>query len=145
MSRSKVRIAGAMLMIAISPLARAQEHNPSATLMLSGGAIGIGVGYTWSSGALDFQGQIYPFSIDGLSLGDVGAAHIEGVGEVYNLQNLDQFAGHYLAAGVGAAVAGGGSTVTMQNKNGVVIHLHSTEQGLNFNLSASGLSVRLTS
>jgi len=145
MSRLNCRIAIAALMIAFAPVALAQDHKPSATITLSGGAVAVGVGYTWGNGELQFQGKKYPFSIDGLSIVDVGAARIQGVGAVYYLKNPEQFAGNYVAAGLGVTVAGGGSVLTMQNQNGVVIHLHSTQQGLKFNLSADGISIRMKS
>ena len=145
MSRLNLRIAVAVLVIAVAPVAFAQDQKPSATMTLSGGAVAIGVGYTWGNGVLEFQGKKYPFSVDGLSIVDVGAASIQGVGDVFYLKNPEQFAGNYVAAGVGVTVAGGGSVLTMQNQNGVVIHLHTTQQGLKFILSANGVSIHMKS
>jgi hypothetical protein len=132
----------ASLIVAIAPFALAQDR-PDGKVTLSGGAIAAGIGYSWGNGTLDYQGKKYRFSIDGLSIVDVGASTIEGVGDVYNLKNPTQFAGNYVAAGVGATIAGGGSVVALENQNGVIIHLHTTQEGLRFNLSASGMSVRL--
>ena len=133
----------AALMFVVTPVALAQDSRPSGTLTMSGGAVAVGIGYTWGNGVLDFNGKKYRFSLNGLSVVDVGAASIEGSGEVYYLNDTKDFSGNYVAAGVGATIAGGGSILALENQNGVVIHLHSTQQGLKFNLSASGVSVRL--
>ena len=133
------------MMLVVGPMALAQDRVPSGKIAFSGGAVAIGVGYSWGSGTLDFKGKKYPFSMDGLSIVDVGAASIEGAGEVYNMTSPQQLAGNYVAAGAGATIAGGGSVVALQNQNGVVIHVHTTQQGLKFNLSASGVSIRMKS
>jgi hypothetical protein len=131
------------VMMLVAPVAVAQDQTPSGTITFSGGAIAIGVGYSWGGGILDFQGKKCRFSMDGLSIVDIGAASIEGTGEVYNLKRAQQFAGNYVAAGIGATIVGGGSLVALTNQNGVVIHVHSMQEGLKFNLSASGVSVEL--
>ncbi len=51
--------------------------------------------------------------------------------------------GQLTAASAGATVAGGGEVAAMQNQNGVVIKLRSTTQGLAFNLSVDGVSIKL--
>ncbi len=119
------------------------QSAPSATVTFSGGSVAAGVGYTWGSGTLTFQGQPYRFTVHGLSVADVGIAEIDGAGEVYNLKNTAAFAGTYFAAGAGATIAGGGSVGVLENQNGVIIHFHSTTAGLKFNLSASGISISL--
>jgi hypothetical protein len=139
------KIALVAFMLAAAPVALAQDHSPSGTIAFSGDAVGVGVGYSWGNGTLDFKGQKYPFAIDGVSVVDVGAASIEGSGDVYNMTSPQQLAGNYVAAGVGAAIAQGGSVVALQNENGVVIHVHTTQEGLRFNLSASGVSIRMKS
>ena len=137
------KIALTALLLAAAPMALAEDRNPDGTITFSGGGVAAGIGYTWGDGVLDFQGKKYRFSLDGVSIVDVGVASIEGAGEVYHLQKPEQFAGNYTAAGAGIAIAGGGSVIALENQNGVVIHLHSTQQGLKFNLSASGMSVHL--
>jgi hypothetical protein len=56
------------------------------------------------------------------------AAHLRK--QVYNLAKIEDFDGNYTAVSAGATVAGGGSATAMQNQNGVVIKMHSTNQGL---------------
>jgi hypothetical protein len=83
--------------------------------------------------------------ISGVSLVDVGAANISASGHVYNLKNLADFSGNYVAMTAGMTVAGGGSAAYLKNEHGVVIKLHSTDVGLRFNLSADGVKVKLAS
>jgi hypothetical protein len=133
-----------MAAIAIGQTALADERGADATITFSGGSIAAGVGYTWGNGVLHYNGQNYPFTVGGLSVVDVGASQIEGSGEVYNLRDLKSFSGNYVAAGVGATLAGGGSVAALENQNGVIVHFHSATQGLKLNLSANGISVSLT-
>jgi hypothetical protein len=43
------------------------------------------VGYTWGRGTLHYRGRDYPFSVNGLTLINVGAEKVEATAEVYNL------------------------------------------------------------
>src|SRR4051812_34403509 len=99
------KLALAVMILATGSMALAQDRSPSGTIAFSGGSVAVGFGYNWGSGTLDFKGKKYPFSMDGLSIVDVGVASIEGSGEVYNMTRLQQFAGNYVAAGVGATIA----------------------------------------
>ena len=132
-----------MIGLAIAPMASAKSPNAPARATFSGGAVAAGVGYTWGTGVVYFHGKSYPFKVNGLSVNDVGIDHIEGAAEIYNLQNIADFSGNYVAAGVGATFAGGGFVAALENQNGVIIHFHSTTQGLRLNLSANGVSIRL--
>ncbi len=132
-------IAGLTLAI-ITP---AFAEDRSADITFSGGSVAAGVGYTWGDGMLHFKGNEYPFMVHGLSVVDVGLVHIEGAGDVYNLQRVEDFSGNYVAAGAGATVAGGGSVAVLENQKGVRIFFHSTTQGLKLNLSSDGIAVSL--
>jgi outer membrane immunogenic protein len=67
---------------------------------------------------LTYQGKEYPFSVQGLSAGDIGASSAEAAGDVYGLKKLEDFNG-YTSTSAGAAVGGGGGAATMRNQNGV--------------------------
>lgn len=116
---------------------------PDATIVFSGDSVAAGVGYTWGKGELTYQGKVYPFRISGLSVVDIGLSHINGTGTVYNLKNVADISGTFVAAGAGATVAGGGSVAVLENQNGVIVHFHSTTAGLKLNLSTSGIVVKL--
>ena len=139
------RIRTTLIVAALSAgmMAAAVAEDRSADITFSGTGIAAGVGYTWGDGTLHFKGANYRFALDGLSVVDVGVAHIDGAGDVYNLQRLEDFSGTYVAATAGATVAGGGALVALENQKGVRILLHSTTQGLKLSLSADGVHVAL--
>ena len=102
-----------------------------------------GAGVSWGDGALTFQGKDYPFSVSELSLLDLGASSVNGTGKVYNLNNLADFSGNYVATQATFAVAGGGGELTMTNSKGVVIALTSQESGTQLTAGPAGISLKL--
>jgi hypothetical protein len=116
---------------------------PDATVELSGGAVAAGIGYQWGHGDVVYQGQKHHFSLSGLSIVDVGIANITASGVVYNLHNLQDLNGNYVAGTAGLTIAGGGEADYLKNENGVVIKLLGTSKGLRFNLSANGMKIQL--
>ena len=132
----------AVLTLGLS-VAHAEDKAPDATLKLSAGSVAAGVGISWGSGTLTYNGKDYPISVTGLSVGDVGITKIEASGKVYNLKNVDDFNGNYTAGAVGAAVAGGASITGMKNQNGVSIELVATTQGVKFTLGGGGVDMKI--
>jgi hypothetical protein len=118
-------------------------EQPDATVDLTGGSFALGVGYIWGDGALKYQGAERAFKFSGVSVVDVGGAHINATGDVYHLQNLQDFSGRYTIASAGVTVAGGGSVAVLRNEHGVVIKLHSATRGLRFNLASEGVNIKL--
>ena len=116
---------------------------PDGTVNLTGGSVAVGIGYVWGSGELSYQGTKHKFKLSGISVVDVGAAHITATGNVYNLKSLNDFNGNYATLSAGVTVAGGGSAAVLRNDHGVVIKIISTTQGLQFNLSANGIDIKL--
>jgi len=131
---------GTMLLLALAVHA---AETPDARVKLTGKALSAGVGYSWGSGVLTYQGKDYPFSVSGLSAGNIGASSATLAGDVYNLKNLDDFNGNYTSAGAGATVAGGAGGMTMKNQNGVVMNVAGTTKGLSFKLGVDGVKVQL--
>jgi hypothetical protein len=126
-----------------SSAASGTDDRPDATVDLNGGSFALGVGYVWGKGDLNYQGTKHKFKLSGVSVVDVGGAHITASGDVYHLSKLQDFNGNYTAATAGLTVAGGGSVAVLRNEHGVVIKLHSTTEGLRFNLSADGIGIKL--
>lgn len=116
---------------------------PDATVDLTGGSVAVGVGYVWANGDLVYKGEKHKFKVRGVSVVDVGAAHLAASGVVYNLKQLDDFAGSYSAVSAGATVGAGGSAALLQNEHGVMIRLLSQTSGLRFNLAGNGIHVTL--
>ena len=116
---------------------------PDATVELSGGAVAAGIGYQWGHGDIVYQGQKHRFSLSGLSIVDVGIANISASGLIYNLHNLQDLNGNFVAATAGLTVAGGGEADYLRNEKGVVIKLLATSKGLRFNLAANGVKIQV--
>jgi hypothetical protein len=116
---------------------------PPPFVSLESTSIAAGVGFSWGGGTLTFEGRPHSFSAKGLTLGGLGASTASGIGDVSNLERLDDFEGTYVAVGAGAAAGAGASAVTMRNEHGVVITLRSDLQGAQLNLGAEGVSIAL--
>jgi hypothetical protein len=130
----------AVLLLAVSP-SSGQDRRATVNIDLTG--VGAGLGVSWGSGTLRFEGKAYPFSIQGLRVGDVGISTMRAVGTVYNLKNVADFSGNYAAVGAGLSVAGGMSGVTMQNQRGVIIDLYAVQQGVQLNIGPQGFTIDL--
>lgn len=116
---------------------------PDATLEVSAGSAALGIGVLWGHGNLTYQGAKHSFRISGVSVVDIGGAHLDAKGDVYNLTKLDDFNGIYTSVATGVTIAGGGSAAVLRNDHGVVIRLVSKTAGLRLNLSAEKISVKL--
>lgn len=116
---------------------------PPPFVELESTAIAAGIGARFGEGTLLVAGEEHPFTVKGLSLGDLGISRISASGGVENLGNVSDFEGRYVALEAGAAVGVGASTITMRNEKGVVITLDSDIKGAQLTLGAQGLSVEL--
>jgi len=135
---ARVLMLGVML---ISVAAGAQE--PSGKVAIESKSVAVGIGVTWGDGKLTYQGKEHRFSINGLSVVDVGVSKVSTTGSVYHLKKLSDFAGNYAAAEAGAALGAGKNVMAMRNQNGVVMELTSTATGIQFTLAPKGVEVKL--
>jgi len=135
-------LAAAGLGLAFATAALADDVQ-SGTVKIESTSVALGVGVTWGDGELTYDGQVYHFSVSGLSVVDLGIASVSAAGEVYNLNRLEDFAGTYVAGEAGAALGGGASITRMKNQNGVVIQLDSTQSGAKLTLAAEGVKVEM--
>lgn len=138
----KVLGAVAIFSVLVAP-ALAEDKTPDGTIEFTGGSVAAGIGFSWGSGTVTYKGKTHDVSVDGLSVGDVGATRVSLSGKIYNLKKLEDLNGNYAGVGAGAAVGGGGSAVAMRNQNGVVIEAVSTTQGLKVALGAGGVNIKL--
>lgn len=116
---------------------------PDGTVSLSATSVAAGVGWVWGNGKLAYQGKGHSFKVSGLSVVDAGVSSITATGQVYNLTNLQDFAGNYTVAAAGIALGGGAGASYLKNEHGVIIKLVETEQGLRFNLAGEGVKIEL--
>jgi hypothetical protein len=105
--------------------------------------VGFIVGVGGGSGVLNFKGRQYRLSIGGVSAGTIGVSGMDLVGTARNLRTAADIAGGYSAVSAGLAVAGGGKVATLQNANGVVLHLQGRQVGFEASLAVSGLTISL--
>jgi len=132
------------LVVGLAPLHTiAADDPPSATIELSGGAVAVGIGYSWGKGSVTYLGTRHALKVNGLSIIDVGVSNYTASGSVYNLKKLSDIEGTYTAAEAGATIAGGVSATVMKNDKGVVIKMTATRSGLQFSLAPNGVNISL--
>jgi len=136
-------VAVGSLVSLLAGLSLAQAKKPDATLTLSEGSVGVGIGFSWGKGTLNYQGKSYPVKVEGLSVGEVGVQRATATGDVSNLKKLADFNGNYAAGAAGATIGGGAGVTVMKNQNGVVIEMKSTTQGASLKLAAEGLKLSI--
>ena len=124
-------------------LAMAQDGPPSGKVSLESKSVALGIGVSWGDGVLTYQGKPHKFSVEGLSVVDLGVSKVSATGEVFNLKKLSDFAGNYVAGQAGAAVGGGAGTAIMKNQHGVVMKLTSTGTGVKLTAGAKGVEIKL--
>jgi predicted anti-sigma-YlaC factor YlaD len=129
--------------LALVTVAGAQDKKPSGTVTLESRSIAAGVGVSWGDGTLMFENKEHKFSIKGLSVVDLGVSKVTAKGDVYDLTKLSDFSGTYVAAQIGATIAGGAGAVAMKNQNGVTMVLTGTGMGAQLTLAGKGVDVKL--
>jgi hypothetical protein len=98
---------------------------------------------SWGDGTLTYRGKQHKFSVEGLSVVDLGVSKVSAKGEVSDLKKLEDFAGTYAAAGAGAAAGGGAGVVALTNQNGVKMQLQATAQGVRLTAAGAGITVKM--
>jgi hypothetical protein len=141
--RARVMSVVVSSLLMMSALAIAQDGPPSGKVWVESRTVATGIGVSWGDGKLTYEGKEHTFSVKGLSVIDLGVSKVTATGEVFNLKKLSDFDGNYVAAKVGAAVAGGAGAVAMKNQNGVVMQLTGTGQGVQLTLGGAGVDVKL--
>ncbi len=99
---------------------------------------------TMGHGTLNFQGQSYPIKVAGLGIGGIGLSEIQAHGDVYDLENIEDFAGLYGQVQTGYALGDqSGGQMWLENPNGVTIHLDTKREGLMLSMGANGLDIEM--
>lgn len=121
----------------------ASAQAPDGVIELSGGAVAAGVGFSWGSGTLIYQGQRYPLKVSGFTLASVGVTHYTAAGTVTGLKTARDINGVFTSVAAGGTLGGGGNIAAMRNQNGVVIQMTSTTAGLSLTLAAEGVKISI--
>jgi hypothetical protein len=97
---------------------------------------------TLGKGTLTYQGREYPFRIGGLGIGGIGVASIDAHGSVYDLPDLESFAGTYGNARMGFTAADAGKgRLWLKNTNGVILKLWTKMKGLALTGGVDGIVI----
>jgi hypothetical protein len=105
---------------------------------------GLVVGAGGGRGTLSFHHRIYPFTVQGLSLGmTAGASLNKYVGRADYIHELSDFSGTYSVVGGGAAVVGGIGLVQLKNDKGVIITLQGAKGGLEVSANITRVVIKL--
>ena len=139
--RSQCIAAMAVMVISFSPSGLIAETdcpaNPkkSATFTFSGVTVAFIAGYRWGEGILKLEnGQEFPFTARGLKIGEGGVRGGDIEGEVYGMESLEQFIGHYKGP-AGAFIPGlGAGDIQLVNSECVSIVARYTAGGLSISL-----------
>jgi hypothetical protein len=96
------------------------------------------VGVNWNDGTLEYRGQKHLFTVEGLSVLDLGVTKVAAQGEVKNLKKLEDFSGTYTLA-----PGGGTGATTLKNENGVEVALTPATKGMRFTQAKGGVEIKL--
>jgi len=122
----------------------AENTTPSGTILIDETQVMWIVGGDIGGGTLNFQGESHKFKTDGLKLGGFGIHKVKLTGDVYHLENVEDFAGVYGVAEAGATLGNASKgDFVMKNDKGVVLHLKSAAQGIALDLGVEGMKVTM--
>jgi hypothetical protein len=117
------------------------KAKPSGTIEVSAEQLRLLLGGASGKGTLHYQGKQYPFTIKAATVGGVGYTKVIATGDVYFLSKLEDFAGTYSAATIGAALGAGVGGSQYENNKGVFISVKSKTEGVALNLGLGGVQV----
>jgi hypothetical protein len=133
---------GMAFLTAASGTAPAQSDT-SGKITLESKSVAVGVGVSWGDGVLEYRGKKYTFTLEGLSVLDLGIAKVTARGEVKNLKKLEDFNGNYAMVAAGGGAGGGGGAAALKNQNGVEMALIATGQGVALSAAQGGVDIKL--
>ena len=120
------------------------SHATTGTVRVTVAKAGFVVGAGGGRGTLSYRHRLYPFTVQGLSIGlTVGASINKLVGRADHINKLDDFAGTYTVVGAGGALAGGLGRVQLRNNKGVVMILEGPKGGLEVSANITKVVITL--
>lgn len=99
-----------------------EDKIPSGTIHIKEKEVGLILSGSFGKGTLQFKGSEYTFNVSGIKVGGVGISKISAAGEVYDLYDLSQFPGTYVAGEYGITLGGGMRGMVLKNENDVYMH-----------------------
>jgi hypothetical protein len=117
------------------------KAKPSATFELTAEQVRLILGGASGRGTLNYQGKTYPFTIKAVTAGGVGVTKVTAAGTVYFMNKVEDFAGLYSAATIGAALGAGVGASQYENNKGVFVQVKSKTEGVALNMGLGGVQV----
>lgn len=133
----------AALVLLVVTAAQAGEPPADATIHFQGRTAAIGVGFTWGSATVQYQGQTYPVRVDGFVAGGIGTASGQGDGQIYGLRTIDDLNGDFTALATGATFGRGAGALVMRNDKGVRLVIDTTSSGLALGIGPRGITLEV--
>lgn len=137
------KICAMLLLTLLSGLALAENVKPSATLTMDEHEVGFILTGDWGRGKLDYNGKQYKFKMSGAKLGGMGVTSMKVSGEVYYLDDIQDFSGVYFKAEAGITLAAGKQGSWLKNDKGVTVYLKSDTEGVALEIGIEGLEIKL--
>jgi len=134
---------GLSLASIVTAISMTAGQTDTGKVTLESKSVAVGIGVSWGDGVLEYQGKKYPFTVNGLSVLDLGISKVSSRGDVAKLKKVEDFSGNYVGAGAGVAVGGGAGAVALKNQNGVEMTLTATTQGVKLALATGGVDIKL--
>jgi hypothetical protein len=120
------------------------SHAITGTVRVTVAKAGLIVGAGGGRGTLSFRHRLYPFTVQGLSVGLTAGASINRlVGRADYINKLEDFAGTYSVVGAGGALVGGIAGVQLRNGKGVVISLQGAKGGIEVSANITKVVISL--
>ena len=120
------------------------SHAITGTVRVTVAKAGFVVGAGGGRGTLSFRHRLYPFTVQGFSVGLTAGASINKlVGRADNINELRDFSGTYSVIGAGSALVGGAGGVQLRNNKGVVITLQGPKGGLEASANVAKVVITL--
>src|SRR3989442_15780089 len=118
-----------MLGVMLAAVTAGAQETPSGKVAIETKSIAVGIGVSWGDGKLTYQGKDHAFTVNGLSVVDVGVSKVSTTGNVYHLKKLSDFAGNYAAAEAGGGLGAGKSALAGGEPDRGVMGLARTPKG----------------
>jgi hypothetical protein len=120
------------------------SHAITGTVRVTVAKAGFIVGAGGGRGTLSFRHRVYPFTVQGLSLGLTAGASINKlVGRADYINELGDFSGTYSVVGAGSALIAGVGVVQLKNDKGVIISLQGPKGGLEVSANVTKVVITL--
>jgi hypothetical protein len=115
----------------------ASKMEQSGTLTFHGESMNLIAGGTWGEGVLSYKGKQYKFKAKSIGAGySVGYKEVDSKAAVYNLKNVNDFAGTYWGVKAGGTLFVGAEVANVTNEKDVLLNISGTSEGAAVDIAA---------